>query len=158
MGPLSLALSRAHQAAHTGTSCGSDKHIFASTQFTFTHVLDNASQQAVYAVRTFQLGYLIHCTVLPTAPRFAKLQACGKEIVSSVLDGYNGTILAYGQTVNCCLVSALFLKMLLVSHLCLKPALAVGLRQNVHNDRCALPSSGYCPLLGIGKRTMLDSL
>lgn len=106
MAPLSLALSRTHQAADTGASYGADKKLFASTQFKFTHVLDSASQQAVYAVRTFQLGYLIHCAVLPTALSCAPPQACGKELVSSVLDGYNGTILAYGQTVSCCLVSA----------------------------------------------------
>lgn len=41
--------------------------------FRFDHIMHNASQEMVY-------------------------EECGTPIVKSLLDGYNGTILAYGQT------------------------------------------------------------
>ena len=48
-------------------------NVDAGTQFKFDGVLHNATQDAVY-------------------------ESCGVEAVESVLQGYNATILAYGQT------------------------------------------------------------
>ncbi len=87
-------------------------------QFTFDNVLQNASQDEVYQVRlpatsmlsaqnktdsvTYTLRLhagLVHVPVWSCpSDSAAMLQACADDLVDTVLDGCNATILAYGQT------------------------------------------------------------
>jgi hypothetical protein len=87
-------------------------------QFTFDNVLQNASQDEVYQVRqpaasmlsaqnkTDSLTHALRLHAVPVTVTVqpcpsgsaAMLQACADDLVDTVLDGCNATILAYGQT------------------------------------------------------------
>lgn len=80
-------------------------------QFTFDDVLQHASQDEVFQVSL--LAHILAPTVKHTVSLWQSMlylgcspqscavvliQACADDLVDTVLDGYNATILAYGQT------------------------------------------------------------
>jgi len=71
------------------------------SQFKFDGVLKDVEQDEVYEVRYRRLLYTqaVGAQAVVTLPYLLRhTQACASEVLQSGLDGFNGTIMCYGQT------------------------------------------------------------